>query len=174
MAREFEEDWAWAMIELHLKCNEQKSDFISFQLRTTNCGGERLLLPQPQIIGLTFIDSNTGKQAEWFTSLLVSSKWAGVALAPKERLDVSFRVRPHSIPRPEEWGTTRITSDYFRWSLDLHSGIYAVHYMFTVDRDYFDGDSHWRFPKLEREAAEHSAIPWLGTAKSNVLTIHVA
>jgi hypothetical protein len=170
--------WIWgrfslaAMIDLHLKCNEQKSDCISFQLRTTNSGGKRLLLPQPDITSLTFIDSSTCKQAEWFTSRLVSSTWAGKVLAPKDHFDVIFRVRPYGISRPKD--DERKLDPDFRWSLELHSGIYAVQYIFTVDRDYFDGGSHWRFPQLEHEAAKQSAIPWLGTAKSNVLTIQVA
>jgi len=160
------------VIELHLKCNEQKPDCISFQLRATNCGEERLLLPQPDITGLTFTDSNTGKRAEWYTSLLVSSRWAGITLAPTEHRDIAFRVRPCTVPRPKEEHMR--AGEYFRWCVGLRSGIYAVHYLFSVDQDYFDGDSHWRFPQLQREAANQSAIPWLGTAQSNVLTIPVA
>ncbi|HUR96528.1 MAG TPA: hypothetical protein VMZ26_00540 [Pyrinomonadaceae bacterium] len=160
------------MIELHLKCNEQKSDCISFQLRTTNCGGERLLLPQPEITGLTFIDSKTGKEAGWFTSVLVSSTWAGKVLAPKEHFDVTFQVRPRSVPQPKADALGQ-GGDYFRFCVELHPSIYAVHYAFTVDEDYFDPDSHWGLPQLEREAAKQSAIPWVGTVKSNILTIQV-
>ena len=157
------------MIELHLECNEQEQDCILLRLRATNCGEERLLLPQPDITGVIFIDSNTNKQAEWYTSFLQSSRWAGITLAPAEHRDIDFRVRPCGVQRPKEESAT--VGDAFRWCVELRSASYSVYYFFSVDRDYFDGDSHWGFPQLQREAANQSAIPWLGTAQSNVLTI---
>jgi hypothetical protein len=160
------------VIELQLSCNEQKADCISFQLRVTNCSETRLLLPFPEIIGLTFADSKTGKRAEWYTSTLESSSWAGMTLPPTEHRDIVFRVRPCSVPRPQREDTR--SGDYRRWCVELHPGVYAVDYLFRVGQDYFDGDSHWNFSDIQLEATKQSATAWLGVAQSNILNIQVA
>ena len=140
--------------------------------RVPNSSNQRLLLPSPAITNLVFADTSSGRQAKWFTSLMVSSNWSGFTLAPDEQRDVSFAVRPCSVKRPAA-NNFRGGDDYARWCAELSAATYPVHYSFTVDHTYFDGDSHWRFPQLEGEADRQSATPWTGTAQSNVITINL-
>jgi hypothetical protein len=41
----------------------------------------------------------------------------------------------------------------------------------VVDRDYFDGDSHYGFRDVEKEAKELGAVAWRGNVESNSITI---
>jgi len=44
----------------------------------------------------------------------------------------------------------------------------------SVGDNYFDGDSHYRFPDVEKEARELAASAWVGEAKSNIIAIEHA
>ena len=41
----------------------------------------------------------------------------------------------------------------------------------VIDRHYFDGDSHYRFREVEKEAKQLDAVAWSGRVESNNITI---
>jgi hypothetical protein len=153
-------------IELRLECIGQSSSNIQFRLAITSHEPHRILIPYPEITGLQFTDAR-GIGAQWYTCLLVSASWSGLVLDPGESKVATFSVRPASVPRPRRDDDL----DYYRWSVDITAGRYDVRYSMRVDADYFDGDSHYRFPQIEREAQELSARAWTGRAESNAVTI---
>ncbi len=58
-----------------------------------------------------------------------------------------------------------------RWCVKLPPGSYTVSFVFRVDKDYFDPDSHWRLDDLKRYATSLDAIAWQGEAVSNELQL---
>jgi hypothetical protein len=156
-------------IELTLDRMSQSAAKFHLRLVVTNTESCRILLPYPHITGLQFGDE-TGTNAQWYTSLLVSSSWSGLVLDPGESKAVTFSVRPESAPRPRR----DEGEDYYRWCVGIRSGLYTVRYSMVTDADYFDGDSHYRLPEVQEEAQKLSAVAWTGRAQSNAITIEHA
>jgi hypothetical protein len=156
-------------IELRLGCIGQNPSSIQFRLVVTNREPHRILLPYPEITGLEFADAS-GVTAQWYTCLLASSTWSGLVLDPEESKTATFSVRPDSVPLPQGGDH----SDYYRWSVGLHPGRYTVRYSLLINPEYFDGDSHYRFPDVQKEAAKLGAVAWSGRAQSNAITIEHA
>src|SRR5215831_4702023 len=138
-------------IELRLDCMEQGPSKVELRLVVENREPHRILLPHPEITGLQF-SKVAGANAQWYTRQMVSSDWAGFVLGPGESKAVTFSVRPTSL--------LRSGSDYPRWCVDIRPGRYAVRYSMVIDRNYFDGDSHYRFPQVEREARMLGVVAW--------------
>lgn len=151
-------------LELRLEYIGQTASDIQLRLLVTNQDPDRILIPHPEITGLEFADP-TGSTAQWYTSLLVSSNWAGLVLNPGESRATTFSVRPTSLARPQRDNN----SHYHRWSLGITAGRYEVRYSILVDANYFDGDSHYRFSDVESEARKLSARAWTGKGVSNVV-----
>ena len=151
-------------LNLDLQLVEETSLQILFRLIVGNDAADKVLIPYPQIIGLEFTDAK-GIHAEWYTRLLVSARWSGVGLEPLERKPILFRVGPTAVPCPKD----NDHSDYYRWSVDLGPGRYAVKYVLAVNDDYFDGDSHYRLEDVRKAATNMSANVWTGKAESNVV-----
>ena len=151
-------------LQLELELVEKTSSQILFKLVVGNDESHKVLIPRPEIIGLEFTDAK-GVHAEWYTRLLVSARWSGVALEPLERKPILFLVRPTVVPCPND----NDYSDYYRWSVELRPGPYAVKYVLTVNKDYFDGDSHYRLEDVQKAAVNMSAKVWTGKAESNVV-----
>jgi len=155
-------------IALRLECVDQTASKILLKLVITSHEPHRILIPSPEITELQFTDAG-GVDAQWGTSLMVHSSWSGLVLNPGESKAITFFVRPASTPRPT--GDDHTDSDYHRWSISITAGRYDVRYSISVDGNYFDGDSHYRFSDVEKEARELAAQAWVGEAKSNVITI---
>ena len=132
-----------------------------------NRSSVKLFLPYPEITGLNFGNTATMKQAEWYTSVLVSAAGGGFVLQPGESRRIKWAVRPCHVERP----AVDDLSDYCRWCVELPAGEYLVWYQWQVDRDYFDPDSHMRLPELERLAEHEGATVWRGQVVSNRLNV---
>lgn len=155
-------------IALTLDLLEQGTWGFRFRLTAINHATVRLLLPIPEIIGLRFVDATTRREAEWGTSMLVSSRGRAFTLRPGESNPFEFRVRPRGVPRP---GSMADDFDYYRWCVDVSAGGYRVSYRWRLDESFFDPDSHWRLPQLQREAEREQATVWLGEVESNSVAV---
>jgi hypothetical protein len=159
---------------LSLELLEQASWGFRFRLLALNRSSVNLLLPFPEVIALRFAAANTGEEAVWYTSLLVSAAGGGFTLAPAESRGFEWKVRPCSIERTEPNEDYSDYSDYYRWCVALRSGEYDVWYRWRVDKDFFDPDSHMRLEDLEYCAAREQAVVWQGEAASNRLRVNAA
>jgi hypothetical protein len=154
------------LLTLLLDQTTAKAPGLRFALCIRNDSQANLLLPFPEIIGLHFDDEGAGKEAEWYTESLVSAAGGGFVLRAGESRLFDFRVRT-SDALPEQDDDT----DYYRWYVELLPATYSVWYRLKVDADYFDPDSHWQLPDLERQAKEEQATVWLGEGTSNQLRL---
>jgi len=155
-------------IALALECVGQTASQILLKLAITSHEPHRILIPFPQITGLQFTDAKR-VDAEWRTHLMIHASWSGLVLNPGESKTVRLSVRPASTPHPTR--NDQADSDYRRWAISITAGRYDVRFSMSVDGNYFDGDSHYRLPDVEKEARELEARAWVGEAKSNVITI---
>jgi hypothetical protein len=158
-------------IALSLECVGQTASKILLKLVITSHEPHRILIPSPQITGLQFRDAKN-VDAEWGTCQMVHASWSGLVLNPEESKTVTFSVRPASTLRSARGDQANL--DYRRWAIGITAGRYAVWYSMSVDDNYFDGDSHYRFPDIEKEAREFAASAWAGEAKSNVIAVEHA
>jgi hypothetical protein len=154
-------------IALNLECVGQTASQILLKLVITSHEPHRILIPFPQITGLQFTDAQR-VDAEWGTYLMVHARWSGLVFNPGESKTVTLSVHPAS--RPHTTRNKQVDSDY-RWAIGITPGRYDVRFSMLVDSNYFDGDSHYRLPHVEKEARELAAQAWVGEAKSNVITI---
>jgi hypothetical protein len=125
------------------------------------------LLPYSEIIGFRFESATDLEVRDWYTSSLVSASGGGFTIQPDELRPFDFLIRPCDLkpePAEEDW-------DYRRWCIDLPRGSYQVWYQYRVDEDFYDPDSHWQLPDLQRQAQEENAVVWLGQILSNRLQL---
>ncbi|HZZ82185.1 MAG TPA: hypothetical protein VFE62_27050 [Gemmataceae bacterium] len=162
-------------VSLTLELLEQTAAEYSFRMTVRNESTVKLFLPFSDITGLKFRNTATGQMAEWSTHLFVSAAGGGFTLQANESRSVDWRVRPCSVEPPPETPGDFSDWDYRRWCIGLEPGSYQVWFEWRVDEDYFDPDSHMRFPELECAAEREEAIVWRGVELSNrVPVVHPA
>lgn len=137
----------------------------SIGLLIHNGSNRRLLLPVPEVTCFGFIRVSDLKEADWLTRELVSASWHGVTLDPSASHESTYRAAACSVAKG------RPHDERDRWCVDLHPGEYDIVFRMRVDADYFDPDSHWRLPQLQRRAEAERAEVWMGEMRSNVLRI---
>ena len=85
---------------------------------------------------------------------------------------MEYCVRPKHVRQPERpTERSRNDFDYYRWCVDFPAGDYLVWFQFEVGNDYFDGDSHFTFARIQREAEAKQVFAWMGQLKSNRLHV---
>lgn len=156
---------------LSLELLEQASWRFRFRLLAVNQSAVKLMLPYPEVIGLRFANADTAREAEWYTSLLVSASGGGFTLDPAESRIFEWKVRPCSVERPD---SNEGYFEYYRWCVELSAGEYQVWYQWRVNSEFFDPDSHMRLEDLERLAEREKAVTWQGQAVSNRLRVVAA
>lgn len=154
-------------LSLLLESFEQSVERLRFRVTFFNRTAGRLFFPLPDIIGLRFRNAADGREAQWFTHMLVSKRNDGFTLEPGAFRPFDWRVRPCGILSP----TTEKFSEYGRWCVDITPGKYQVSYHFEVGPEYFDPDSHARLADLQQMARDRSASLWQGQAESNSVTV---
>ena len=157
-------------VTLNIRLVEQSEARYLLAVTVRNESRRRLLIPWPEIIGFRFRADGGSAEAEWLTRTLQHSSWGGGVLDPDESREFTFNVVACSARRIPT-GDEMISGRFDRWCVDLRPGAYAVSYRLQVDADYFDPDSHYRLPQLQREAESHSAEVWSGEAVSNELRL---
>jgi hypothetical protein len=164
-------------LSLLLELLGQDPDGLRFRLLFRNQSHAKIHLPFPEIHRLRLGNKATRQESEWYTGVFVQSTWLGFSLRPGEEKSIEYRVRPRDVEPPEldhlsgplRWEIE--LSDHNRWCVELPPGEYLVWFQFTVDEDYFCGDSHYNYTDLIREAEAVQAVVWSGQAMSNRLTL---
>lgn len=154
-------------ISLQLELIDQGDWGFLFRMTVQNHSHARLFLPFPEIVALEFEHTCTLRKQNWFTSLLVSAAFGGFVLEPERCRSIDWRVRPGDVQQSE----LNDHSDYYRWCLELPPGEYRVRYLWKVDEDYFDPNSHAKMPQLVEWANFEQAAVWQGQVKSNSLRV---
>lgn len=154
-------------LSLLLESFEQSVECLRFHVTFFNRGADRLFFPNPKIIDLRFLNPLDGREAQWFTNMVVAKRNNGFELAPAACRVFEWRVRPRGIAFP----VAEKFSDYGRWCVDIPPGAYQVTYHFDVLPDYFDPDSEARLPDLEQMARAKYIALWQGHAQSNPVTV---
>ncbi len=160
-------------ISLLLEFIEQAVSGFRFRVTARNDSAAKIFLPLPEVVGLRFSHTATGKEAEWYTRSLVSSSGRGFTLEPGASQTFEWRARPCSFEPPAQEEGDYSDWDYRRWCVGIEPGEYLVHCRWQVDEGFFDPDSHMRLPDVEYAAEREGAVVWLGRAQSNpVRVIH--
>jgi len=161
-------------VNLNIRLVDQSEGLYLLALTVRNDSASRLLIPWPEIIGFRFLRADDLQEAEWGTCVLEHTSWGGGVLTPGEAKEFVFRIVVGDAPE-EPTDDELISGRWDLWCVDLRPGVYVVSYRLNVDVEYFDPDSHYRLPQLQREAEAHSAKVWLREAISNELRlVHTA
>lgn len=161
-------------LSLVLEALEQSNSGFRFRVTARNDSAVKLFLPFPEITSLAFTSVATGREAEWYTRLLVSASGRGFTLQPEESQVFEWQVRPCSFEPPLPVEGDYSDWNYRRWCVGIEAGTYSVQCQWNVDAGFFDPDSHMRIGDLERAATAEDAQFWMGRIESNVVQVEYA
>lgn len=113
---------------------------------------DRWLLPYPCVTGLTFTDTVGNPAPEWVTRELRTEPLDDFVLTPGARIAFDLHANINGIRRVD------------RWSIELMSGEYLVHFGYRVDRD-----TEWYDYLAKRSRFAAMTRVWRGEVRSNVV-----
>jgi hypothetical protein len=159
-------------LSLLLELLENRIDSIRLRLSICNQSDARLVLPDPDIDGLRFVDTSTMEASKWGAMALWEGPW-GLTIEPRETKQFDYHLPPvHLVPgdwegEPAKWDGKTFGDEFD--VIELPSGNYLVWYQMEVGQDYFCCHSGYRLRDFQREAAALQAVAWTGECKSNRL-----
>lgn len=140
---------------------------LTFRIEMQNTWRDRLALFFPQSDWLRFTDCRTGKARRWLNGMFVSACEYAFDIEPFGSRD--FIIQARYADNYPDLPDTDI--DFRRYLIDLPSGKCNVQYCYTINHDFYDGDTHTRVPDLIEYASKIQAHAWTGDVVSNQLTI---
>ena len=140
---------------------------LTFRIQMRNTWRDRLALFLPQTDWLLFTELRSGKARQWLNGMFVSACEYAFDIEPFGSREFVFEVRyADSYPDLKD-----ADFDFRRYWIDLPPGKFNVQFCYTIDDDFYDGDTHTRVADLIEYATEIQARAWTGEVVSNQLTI---